>query len=495
MLYFRMMVLMIISFYTSRVVLHALGVEDYGIYNVVGGSVAMLAFINSSMTLASNRFLSFAIGNGNQSLLQDTYHTSLLIHFIIAGILVILAETLGLWLFYNFLNIPAASRPVAMFVYQVSVVGSCLSICIVPFTALVIAHEDMDAFACISLLEGGLKLTVAFLITIPFMGGLRWYSLLMLAVTLCTAVFWRLYTLKKYPYCKPGFQIHKLLLREMFGFVSWQLVGSLSWMLRSAGANLVLNHFFGPILNTARSISLQVNGGVTSLVSNFQTASSPQMVKYFAKEQQEQFRLLLFRSSKMSFLLVAIFAIPILFNVDALLSFWLGEIPPYALVFVRLSLIAVMADSLSGTLNQAAQATGRIREYTLTVTTVLLSYILFVYMAFAMDCPPYTMILVEIGIYIIAFAARLVMSRLLVDIKAISFLRRVTFREVATAIISICLISVLERFVLPNDIPFIINLIVAFAIVVLSCWLVGLDKFERIWIIDLLKSKFHRSHV
>lgn len=327
------------------------------------------------------------------------------------------------------------------------------------------------------------------------MGGLRWYSLLMLAVTLCTAVFWRLYTLKKYPYCKPGFQIHKLLLREMFGFVSWQLVGSLSWMLRSAGANLVLNHFFGPILNTARSISLQVNGGVTSLVSNFQTASSPQMVKYFAKEQQEQFRLLLFRSSKMSFLLVAIFAIPILFNVDALLSFWLGEIPPYALVFVRLSLIAVMADSLSGTLNQAAQATGRIREYTLTVTTVLLSYILFVYMAFAMDCPPYTMILVEIGIYIIAFAARLVMSRLLVDIKAISFLRRVTFREVATAIISICLISVLERFVLPNDIPFIINLIVAFAIVVLSCWLVGLDKFERIWIIDLLKSKFHRSHV
>ncbi|MDE6088504.1 MAG: hypothetical protein K2G25_08985, partial [Oscillospiraceae bacterium] len=314
---------MFISFYTSRIVLKALGVEDYGIYNVVGGIVGMLAFVNGSMSLATNRYLTFALGKGDKDLLERTFNTAVVIHGIIALAILLLGETVGMWYFYNYLNIPSESMELAMWVYQLSIITAMMSIINVPYTALVTAHEDMGVYAYLSLAEGAFKLGIAFLLTISVFANIKWYAIFTFLLSVLVFFFWRILDAKKYPYCRFKGHFDRPLFKEMFGFVSWQLVGSISWVFRNQGANLVLNYFFGPVLNTARSLSIQVNGGVTSLVSNFQTASNPQIVKHFSQNDVESMQRLLFRSSKMSFILLFVFAFPIIWEVEPILRFWL----------------------------------------------------------------------------------------------------------------------------------------------------------------------------
>ncbi len=490
-LYFRMMVLMFISFYTSRIVLNVLGAENYGIYNVAGGIVGMLAFINGSMTLATNRYLSFAIGKQDKGLLQRTFNTSLVIHFIIAIAIGVLAETLGLWYFDKFLNIPEASRGMAMWVYQLSIVAAMMAIINVPYIALATAHEDMGVYAYLSLGEGGLKLAVALLLTISVFSNIKWYAIFSLFISLFVFLFWRIIDAKKYPYCKYKGEFDRPLFKEMFGFVSWQLVGSISWVLRNQGANLVLNYFFGPILNTARSLSIQVNGGVTALVSNFQTASNPQIVKHFSQNNLESMQNLLFRSSKMSFILIFIFAFPVIWEVEPILKFWLHDIPPYAVIFVRLALIATIVDSLSGMLTQSALATGKIKNYTKVVTVIMLSYIVWVYLFFKLGFAPQTMIYVEMGCYLGVFIARLWICRGLYGLNAREYLSKVTFREVTITVVSCVGIFFVTQYA-NLDLGMFGNLILYFVICVIISWLMGLSAMEKKWVKSLILSRLRK---
>lgn len=485
------MVLMLISFYTSRTVLNVLGAENYGIYNVAGGIVGMLAFINGSMTLATNRYLSFAIGKQDKILLQRTFNTSLVIHFIIALVICILGETLGLWYFDKFLNIPEASRGMAMWVYQLSIITSMMAIINVPYIALVTAHEDMGVYAYLSLGEGGLKLAIAFLLTISIFSNIKWYAIFSLFISIFIFLFWRILDAKKYPDCKYKGEFDHTLFKEMFGFVSWQLVGSISWVLRNQGANLVLNYFYGPILNTARSLSIQVNGGVTALVSNFQTASNPQIVKHFSQNNLESMQNLLFRSSKMSFILIFIFAFPVIWEVEPILKFWLHDIPPYAVIFVRLALIATIVDSLSGMLTQSALATGKIKNYTKVVTVIMLSYIVWVYLFFKLGFAPQTMIYVEMACYLGVFIARLWICRGLYGLNARAYLSNVTLREVLITLVSSIGIFVVTQYAHLNFGMFG-NLILYFIICIIFSWLLGLSANEKTWVKSLILSRIRK---
>lgn len=491
-LYTRMLVLMCISFFTSRIVLKALGVEDYGVYMVVGGMVSMLAFLNNSMTLGTNRFLAYAIGLDDEQRLRVTFGTAVFIHFLLALGIIVLAETVGLWYFYRYLNIPSQTMGQAMWVYQLSVITCAVSICNVPYMGMVTAHEDMKAFAYISLGEGIAKLTVAYVITIPSLSNIKCYALLLWGVAMLTALFWAIYVRRSFKVTRQRLLFDKKMFKEMFGFVSWQTVGSLSWALRNQGSALVLNCFFGPVLNTARSLAVQVNGGLTSLVGNFQMASSPQLVKHYAADNLPEMMKLLHRSSKVSFILLFVFAFPVLWQVEPVVGFWLGELPPFAVTFIRLAIVALLVDSLSGTLQQTALATGRIRLYTLSVTVVMLSYILFVYIFFKFGYSAVTMLYIEMCIYFAVFLVRLRVCRHLYGLSVKSFLANVTLREILLVITATVLVGSFYFFT-GFSAGLLVNLSAGFVLTAACCWFVGLNAQERIWSMNLIKSKFTRN--
>ena len=482
---------MLISFYTSRIVLDALGSVDYGVYNVVGGIVALLGFVNASMTQASNRFFSYAIGKNDGQLLLRTYSTSIYLHLAISIVVVVLAETAGIWFFNNYINIPEASVPAAKWVYQLSVISAFIGINSVPQMALVISHEDMHVYAYVSLLEGGLKLCIAFLLLIPALANLKAYAIMTFVLSVIIRVVWQIYISRKYRNCRFNKKLDPEIFRNISGFVGWQMFSGLSWILRNQGANFVLNNFFGPILNTARSLALQINGGITSLVGNFQMASNPQMVKYYAAGQIDEMKRLLYQSSRISFLLLFVFAFPIYMQAREAVYFWLGRLPEYAVVFTRLIIIATLIDSLSGTLQQAAQATGKIRIYTIVVTSLMLSNIFLVYLAFKSGFPPTAMIYVDMILYLTAFIARLIISRRMYGLSIYGFLRNVTFREALVVILTGAVSLPYLKLSVAWNIPFFINLAILFGVSCLGCYFIGLSVNERKSVLISVKSKLH----
>jgi len=483
---------MFISFYTSRIVLNALGAENYGIYNVVGGVIGMLSFLNGSMSLATGRYFAYAIGKNDYDLLSRTYSASIILHLCVSVVVIIIAETLGLWYFYNYLNIPESSYSNAMWVYQVSVISSFVGINSVPIVSLVSSHEDMQAYAYIGLLEGLLKLGVAFMLTLGIIDNLKSYAIAMFISSFIILIIWYTYSRCKYGFCKFVKKIDKSILKDIYGFVTWQLVGSISWVLRNQGVNLVLNYFFGPLLNTARALALQVNGGITSAFSAFQTATNPQIVKHYAMGDLGSMHGLIFMSSKLAFLMLFVFAFPVMVEIQPILQFWLGKVPEYATVFVQLMILATLVDSLSGTLQQAALATGKIRRYTGIVTIILLSDIIWVIIAFKMGMPPQSMLYIESIIYFVAFMARLYILRNMINLSAKKFLRYVTVPEIIVVIIStaILLILTLLHFQILN---IFIRLVILFIIASLISFFVGLNTFERRWTFILIKKKIIRK--
>ncbi|MCH5217993.1 MAG: lipopolysaccharide biosynthesis protein [Muribaculaceae bacterium] len=485
MLYIRMFLLMLVSFYTSRVVLNALGVEDFGVYNVVGGIIGLMAFFNSSMGLATNRFLSFAIGKKDNELLTKTFIMCVETHMILAGIIILIGETVGLWYFYNFLNIPIESYEQAMVVYQLSVAACVISVLSIPFTSLVISHEDMGLYAYISIVEGVLKLTVAFLITIVSVYRLSYYAFFVFISSTLVIGIWIFYSRRKYRHVQFHFGWYKNVFKDIYKFIGWQFYGSASWVLRTQGVSLVLNYFFGPVLNAARTIGVQINGGITTLLTGFQTAVNPQIIKKYASGQLEELYNLIFRSSKLSFLLLFILAFPVLMGTEPILKFWLKIIPDYGVVFAQLMIIASLADALSGTLAYAALATGKIKLYTLIVNTISLSDIVFVYIAFKLGFPPQSLVIVEIFICLFICIARILILRKLIGISSLDYLSKVILPEFLVVTISFLLILPLFFF----NVNIFIVIILSFIVSLGSSFFIGFNRTEQSWVLSLIKNK------
>lgn len=374
-LYFRMLLLMVVSFYTSRVILAELGVEDYGIYNVVGGVVSMLGVLNSSLSGANSRFLAAAIGKQDIHELNKVMSCVKFIHWCLAAIVFFLAETIGLWFVYNKLVIPDTRIEAALYCYHLSVITIIISMISIPYNSLIIAREKMNAFAYISIFDALLRLLIVFLLEYQPYDKLIAFGFLTMLIQISIRLIYAIYCGKHFEESKIMPTYSKKFFRKIFNFSSYSLIGNLSCMFYNQGLSILLNMFFGPIVNAARAISQQVQGGCSNLVVNFQMAVQPQITKTWVNKEVKYNHMLITYSSRFSFYLSAIMVFPILYVTEDLLSLWLVTVPEYTIPFVRIALLCALIESFQHEMVAAIHATGEIAKFHIwegcTLLTVL----------------------------------------------------------------------------------------------------------------------------
>ena len=371
-LYARMLLVMAVALYTSRIVLQALGIEDYGIYNVVGGVVAMLGFLNGSLTAATSRFLTFELGRGEEGDLNRVFRCSVTVHYLLAGLILLVAETIGLWFVLDKLVIPAERLNAALWVYQCSVFTILVSIVSTPYNALIVAHERMEAFAYISVAEVLLKLGVSFIIMQPVGDKLIVYALLLAFAQFLLRLLYTVYCSRHFPGIRSRLLWDREISGKIFSFAGWAMNGNLAVMGYTQGLNILLNLFFGPAVNAARGIAVQVQGAVSQFFNNFFIAVIPQIVKSYAQGNLEYMHKLIIGGAKYAFFLALLLVVPLMVNTGYVLQLWLGQVPEHSVAFTRLMLFICINYTLTHPTVASIQATGRIKKFQLVEGALLL---------------------------------------------------------------------------------------------------------------------------
>lgn len=481
-LYFRMLFMMAISLYTSRVVLNTLGVQDYGIYNVVGGVVAMFGFINGSMSSATQRYITFALGKGNFYNLQKVFSTTLQIHMLIAALIIFLGETIGLWFMYEHMQIPAERMDAAFWVLQCSILSTVVMIISVPYNADIIAHEKMSAFAYISILEAILKLAIVYILLIGSFDKLILYAILLLTVQVLIRFCYSLYCNKHFKETRYKHVWDKSLFKEMTGFAGWSMFGNLSGVLFGQGLNMLLNVFFGPVVNAARAIAVQVQNAIQQFVSSFQMALNPQITKTYAKEELGEMHKLIFRSARFSFYLLFLLSLPVLFETNFILTIWLKTVPENTVIFLRIMICISLIYSLANPLIAANQATGKVKKYQSVCGSILLLILPISYIILKLGFPAYSVFIVHFIIESITQLARMIMLRPLIGIKIKEYIK-----YIYTPIIAVVLFSIVIPFIVyinMNDtiLRFFIICIVCIISVSIVSYIIGLSKNEKAFV-------------
>lgn len=427
MLYVRMLFGMLVSLYTSRVVLQALGVEDYGIYNVVGGVVAMFSMISNSLSSSVSRFLTFELGKGNLEGLKRVFSTSLSIHVALVLVIVLLSETLGLWFLNTHMTIPENRLYAANWVFQASVLTFVINLLSVPFSASIVSHERMSAFAYIGILDIMLRLLIVLFIAYSGWNFDRLiiYSLLLVGVVcIMQAIYWN-YCTRNFEECKFGLSFDVNYWKEMSSFAGWNFIGCTAGLLKDQGVNILLNLFIGPIINAARGIANTVNNVLASFSGNFMTALNQQITKSYAAGNYDYMFSLVERGSRFSYYILLLFALPMLFETEFVLTLWLKHYPEHTVNFVRLILIVTMCDILSNTLINLQVATGKIRNYQLAVGGVLLMNFPLSYICLKMGFPPESTLIVALIVAVCCLFLRLLFLRKMVGLSMKRYLRKV----------------------------------------------------------------------
>lgn len=477
-----MLLTMGVTLYTSRVILQTLGVEDYGIYSVVGGIITMFAFINGSMISATQRFITFEIGKDNFPQLKKVFSTALQIHALIALIIVLLGETVGLWFLYEKLVIPPDRMAAAFWVYQCSIVASVVNIMSIPYNADIIAHEKMSAFAYISILEVLLKLAIVYMLSITPWDRLIVYAFLLLSVQLTIRFVYARYCNIHFEESHYQHQLDKPLFKEMLSFGGWSFWGSLSVMLYTQGLNMLLNIFFGPVVNAARGIAVQVQSAVHHFVGNFQMALNPQITKTYAKGQLAQMHSLMFRSARFSFYLLFLLTLPILLETDYILTIWLKTVPANAVVFTRLMICISLIYTIANPCIVANQATGKVKQYQAVVGGILLMILPISYIVLKLGAPAYSVFIVHFCVESIAQCARMYMLRKLIDLPLRAYLSNIYIPTIAVVGVS-CITPLYIHSQLSSS---FCNLLIITAVsivsVIATILIIGLKKEERTFI-------------
>lgn len=487
-LYIRMIIVLLITLYTSRLVLKALGVDDFGLFGVIGGVVGLFAFLQTSMGKATQRFLNveMVIDGGN---LKAVFRTSWTIHILIAIIIFILAETLGLWFLNTKVNIPLGREYAATILYHTTVISLCLSMLEIPFNAVIIAHEKMTFFAVISVLDAVLKLGIAFIILADNGDRLILYGILIMIISIINILLY-------YVYCKKTFEEISLKLfyekkrfKEIFSFVGWTLLGQAAIVGCNQGNAVLVNIFHSVAANAAMSIGNQVSSAVDNLAANFQTAFNPQITKSYAENDYNYLSFLVFTTSKISYCLLFVVALPLCVNINWILDIWLDEVPEMSDVFCVLCLVNCILNALSASLNFSVLATGRIKWFQIITAFVYLSDLIVLYLLFWLGLPPETAMLVKIGIMIVILFVRLYFANK--EVPSISFksfslrvllpLALMTFASIAFAI---PMIPLLDGIVLRLTLTIFIVLVN-----VLLMWLIALDRGEKEAVFRIIKKR------
>jgi O-antigen/teichoic acid export membrane protein len=491
MLYFRQILLMLVSLYTVRVVLNTLGVEDYGIYNVVAGVVTMFGFLSNTMAAASQRYFSFAIGRGNSERLQQIFSLSLIIFALIVIMVLIIAETIGLWFVINKLTIAPERKEAALWVYQCSIVSFLFTILPAPYMAMIIANEDMNIYAYVSIVEAVLKLAVGFVLGYFAWDKLKLYGILMCGVPVINTAIYHIICVIKYRECKFRFYWDRALFKEIAGFVGWSMFGNLSGMFRGNAVTILLNQYFNPIIVVARNISMQINAAVISISNNFNIALEPQIVKHFSAGEKEQMYRLISRSAKTAYFLMFILAVPVMVEMQFLLSLWLTIVPPYTVVFARLVIIESLVSSLCFPIGSAAHASGEMRLYQGVLGIMHLVFFMITWLLLRLGLPAVSVFYVSIGAASVVSIIRLLIVRYL-----ISYPLRMFFHEVIIPVFLVTLCSsvlpAMVYFILRESIfRFFITLITG---VVIPCFFIynfGLNEMERCRIREIIFNRLN----
>lgn len=492
-LYFRQFLTMAVAIYTSRIVLKVLGVVDYGVYNVVGGMVSMFAFLNSALAQATQRFIAYGLEKDNIGKQRKTFSMLMNVHILISLILLVLCETVGLWLFYNKLVIPAERVDAAFWVMQCSILTLMISVTQVPYNASIFGHEKMNTYAYISIFEVMLKLGAIIILQYFFSDKLLAYGIMMLGAQLVVATIYRIYCLRKFDNCKYNLYWSKPMFRQIFNFSSWSLIGNLAYTMNGQGMNFLINIFFGPIYNAAKGIATAVEAAVTSFVTNFLGASIPQIIKSYAANDLEYCFKLTFKSSKFGFFLFMMISLPLISVIDSVLSLWLVEVPHYANIFCVLSLFYVQARTMGGTLQNVAQAIGHIRNFQLLNGALNLFPLPIVYTLYKIGAPISTFLYVLIffsvaGLFTQLFALRS-MSR---EFPVVAFLRQVTLPELTVFIVPCILSLYCSNLQYHSYFLAVITALCVFILTALIIWIYGLTKHERDWIWSIVRSKIRK---
>lgn len=490
MLYIRMFVLMLVGLYTSRVVLAALGENDFGIYTVVGGVVAMFTVISGALNSAIQRFITFELGKGSEAQETKVYSTAVIIQLALALIIVILAEPIGLWFIDHKMTVDPSRVPAARLVLHFSLLAFVVNLMSVPQMASITAHERMSAYAWIGILDGLLRLAVALLIARSSTDRLVMYAALMAGVVLIVRTAYIIYCRANLPDCRFRPVFDRNLLKEMFSFAGWNFVGVTSGVLRDHGGNILVNLFSAPAVNAARGVAVQLNGAVQGFVTNFMTAVNPQITKSYASGDSEYMFTLVRRSSRLSFCLLYLISLPVIFNAEYLLGIWLKEVPAHAPLFAQLFLIFALSESISNPMITAMLATGDIRRYQLVVGGLQLLNLPVSYVCLKFGAMPEVTVIVAIAISQICLWARLIMLNKATGFPILPFVSDVYMTLLLKVVCATLVFPLLMNIVKPDGFAgFVVSAGTCVIATLLVIWSLGLEPDERQWVKDKLKRK------
>lgn len=481
-LYIRTFLVMAISLYTSRVILRILGVEDFGVYNVVGGIVAMLSAFSGTLSSAISRYLTFELGREDNEKLNLVFSTSITILLFLAILILLIAEIFGYWFLNYEMNIPPGRLNAANWVLHCSIFAFIINLISIPYNAAIIAHERMSAFAYISIVEVVLKLVIVYSLSISPFDKLIVYAILSLFVAVSIRGIYGVYCKKHFSECSWKFVYDKGLTKEMFSFAGWNLLGTGAYMLNTQGVNLLINLFFGVTLNAARGIAVQVDHAIMQFVNNFTTAIVPQITKSVAAENKTYLYTLLGKGTKYSYVLMLFFAVPLVVETSYVLSAWLGTVPEFTVIFTRLTIIASMINLLGTNLSTAAIATGRVKEYYIIIGGIGVLVFPFTYFAYKLGAPPESTYLIFIVIYVILLYLKLMLARKFLDFPIMTFVKEVLVKILPCTIVSFGITWGVTLIYASSIIRLISVIILSIIIISIAIYFTCLEKSEKLYL-------------
>ena len=480
-LYVRMIILMVVTLYTSRVILAVLGVDDYGIYSLIGGIIALFSFISNALVNAMQRFFNVALGQRDEKKYHRVYVMGFNLLFLFSIFLLLVGETIGLWFVNNKLNIPDGRETAAFWVYQISIVTLIVHLLRTPDNASIIAYEHMGFYAYLSIGEALLKLGIVFLLQVFAMDKLLLYVILYLAATVLINVAYKVYCNKMFAECRYHWLWDKKMFRDLLSFSGWSLLSNGSRTVTMQGENIFLNQYYSVSVNAARGIAAQVYNAVNTFLTNFQTAFKPQLTKSYAAGEMGNHYSLLYRSSKFSFYLLLVLVIPIIFNLDALLGAWLVEVPLYTKEFCLFVLLAYLADALASPLGTSIAANGNIRGLQISIAVVFVIQLFASFFALRAGWPPYIVSVFILISHTIHYLFYIYFCKKLCDLRLGEYFKKVLLPLIPICILAPCLPYYLQRYS-SNIWSAILLCIVDVLWVLLFVWLIGLDKTEKSFI-------------
>ena len=493
-LYFRTILIMVISLYTSRVILEALGVEDYGIYNVVGGVVSMFSVITGSLSASISRYITYELGKEGATTdrLMTLFSTCMRIQITLGIIIIILGETVGLWFVSTQLNIPPERMMAAQWVWQCVLLAFFINLVSVPYNASIIAHEHMNAFALVSIIDSVLKLLICYLVINIGGDKLIVYALLHVSIALLIRIIYATYCHRHFEECHYKRVKDKGLIKEMMSFASFSFLNNAANILNSQGLNILINIFFGVVLNAARGIANQVEGAILQFINNFTLAVNPQITKSYAVGDKKRMFQLVCLGSKFAYFMLLFIAIPVFLETDYILKIWLKTVPDYTVAFLRLSIIGGMVKMLGNTGYTACMATGNIKNYSIWITSVGILAFPLTWIAFSLGAPAEYAYYVFIVVYVAVEVVRLILMKRMLDFPPIMYVKEVLFYILLVTPISFIIPLLCVNVMNAGFTRLVVVTMVSIISTAIIVYYLGLNNKERKFFVNSIKTRLHR---